>query len=79
MAGVPLSHYRQHRVTAVFAWCYSCHRGDEVDLELLIDRLGPDYPVTDVGRSLICSRCGAKTIQTQPAWPHAISSEADAG
>ena len=69
MPGAPLSHLRQHEVTAIFAWCYACSRGEELDLDMLIERLGPDLPVPDVAKHLRCSRCGGKTVQTRPAWP----------
>ena len=72
MPGVPLCHYHQHGVRAVLAWCDNCNHNAQVDLDMLIEKLGPDHLVTEVGRHMKCSACGSGDITTRPAWPKMV-------
>ena len=74
MPGVPLCHYHQHGVRAVLAWCNDCHHNAEIDLDLLIAKLGPDRPVTEVGKHMVCGDCGSTDVTTRPAWPKMVRS-----
>ena len=53
----------------VFCWCNRCSHNAELDTDLLIERLGPLYPVPELGIHLRCSHCGAQDVSTRPAWP----------
>ncbi|MHA6687728.1 hypothetical protein [Mesorhizobium sp. A556] len=51
---------------AVQAYCHasSCHHNQKLNLELLMDHFGPDFPAmaTDLEPKLRCSKCGGKKI-----------------
>ena len=66
MPGVPLSHRYQHGVKSLFAWCYKCAQGE--DLETLIWVFGPDFPVPDLGAKAACKRYRRRRVQTRRAW-----------
>jgi hypothetical protein len=52
----------------VWAYCNSCHHHAGIPLSTLIERLGTDFPVPDVGKLAKCSHCGAKECDTRPNW-----------
>lgn len=54
----------------VFCWCNRCRHNAVVPLATLIGRLGPAFPVPEVGARMVCGRCGARDVATRPAWPH---------
>jgi len=55
---------RRNGVRAVTAVCVDCkHKADVV-----VDQLGGDVFVPEVGRRLRCSACGGKRVETVPAW-----------
>ena len=53
----------------VFCWCNRCSHNAELEADVLIDRLGPLYPVPELGIHLRCSHCGTQDVSTRPAWP----------
>lgn len=53
----------------VFCWCNSCGHNAEVPTAPLISRLGPLFPVPELGIHMRCSHCGKKDVATRPAWP----------
>lgn len=69
---------RRHAVTLaqlrdqghdVFCWCNRCAHNAVIPTGYLLDRLGPDMPVPDVGAHMRCTGCGTRDIATSPAWP----------
>ena len=53
----------------VFCWCNRCGHNAVLEIEALVERLGPALPVPEVGALLRCTGCGSKDIATRPAWP----------
>ena len=53
----------------VFCWCNRCGHNAEVPTAPLISRLGPLFPVPELGIHMRCSHCGKKDVATRPAWP----------
>ena len=53
----------------VFCWCNRCNHNAEVSTSLLINRLGPLFPVPKLGSLMRCSECNARDVATRPAWP----------
>jgi hypothetical protein len=51
-------------VRAVIATCEACGHGADVN----VDALAETVVIPEVGRRLRCSACGAKQINTRPAW-----------
>ena len=54
----------------VLCWCHRCGHNAEMDATTLIARLGPLFPVPELGGRMRCTSCEARDITTQPAWPH---------
>jgi hypothetical protein len=59
-----LANMRQNGVRMVTAACEVCGRAADVNVDTLPETL----TVPEAGQRLRCSRCGAKTISTRPAW-----------
>jgi Zn finger protein HypA/HybF involved in hydrogenase expression len=51
-------HRQRYTITA---WCRTCDRNQPVPLDLLIERLGAEYPYTQ-GLRLTCSRCRSRDV-----------------
>jgi hypothetical protein len=61
-----LSNMRHNGVRAVIATCLAreCqHKADAV-----VDQLGDDVFVPNVGLRMVCSACGGRRVETRPAW-----------
>jgi hypothetical protein len=59
-----LGNMRANGVHAVIAECRACrHRADVV-----VDQLADAAFVPDVGRRMVCSACGGRSVETRPAW-----------
>ena len=59
-----LANMRLNGVRMVTATCEVCERQADVNVDALPETL----TVPEAGQRLRCSRCGAKTISTRPAW-----------
>jgi len=59
-----LGNMRQNGVHAVTASCEAC--GHEADVN--VDALPASLRVPQVGQRTRCSQCGAKKVNTRPAW-----------
>jgi ribosomal protein L37E len=53
----------------IFCWCNRCGHNAELPPAPLIDRLGPLFPVPELGVHMRCSHCGTQDVATRPAWP----------
>ncbi|MDZ7711599.1 MAG: hypothetical protein U5L06_00055 [Rhodovibrio sp.] len=53
----------------VFCWCNRCGHNAVLAIGRLVDELGHNFPVPEVGGRLRCTGCGGKDIATRPAWP----------
>lgn len=54
----------------IFCWCNKCSHNNVIRTEEIIERLGANYPVPDVGRNLRCRKCNnTNDISTRPNWP----------
>ena len=53
----------------VFCWCNRCGHNAEAATAMLVQQLGPSFPVPEVGARMRCTSCGSKDIATRPAWP----------
>ena len=53
----------------IFCWCNRCGHNQVMALEALLERLGPDMPVPEIGARMRCSRCQSRDIATRPDWP----------
>ena len=62
-------HHLVKQKLKVFCWCNRCRHNAELEADVLIDRLGPLYPVPELGIHLRCSHCGTQDVSTRPAWP----------
>jgi hypothetical protein len=80
LPGVPLAHYRQHRVD-VRVTCRDCMFHRDVPLDAVIARLeargvrGEQTGIVELA-SLVrapCSRCGGRRFVTGPAFPSRLS------
>ena len=45
----------------LYGVCETCQRVAKVDLQMLIDKLGPDYTVAQVRQRLRCQGCHTRT------------------
>ena len=47
------------------AYCNGCHHSKQLDIDALIEKLGPDHGALkkDLAHKLRCSACGAKKVQ----------------
>ena len=59
-----LANMRLNGVRMVTATCEVCGRSADVNVDTMPETL----TVPEAGQRLSCSRCGAKTINTTPAW-----------
>lgn len=57
------------RRIGVFCWCNRCSHSQVMELGMLIERLGTDMPVPEIGARMRCSQCGSRDIATRPNWP----------
>ncbi len=55
----------------LFCWCNRCGHNAVLPTGPLVERLGPDMPVPEIGARLVCRDCGARDVATRPAWPSA--------
>ena len=46
-----------------------CAHTVELDVDGLIDTLGPDHPVPAIKKRLRCTRCGSNSCTVQPVLP----------
>lgn len=53
----------------IFCWCNTCGHNASIDPAILIEILGPLYPVPEIGRHMRCSVCQKRDIATRPHWP----------
>lgn len=53
----------------VFCWCHRCGHNAEMETAPLIARLGPMFPVPELGGRMRCTACEARDVATRPAWP----------
>ncbi|MEM9622895.1 MAG: hypothetical protein AAF993_14685 [Pseudomonadota bacterium] len=45
----------------LYAVCEPCQRVEQIDVEKIIAREGPDYPITGVRKRLRCRQCGERS------------------
>ncbi|WP_247997038.1 hypothetical protein [Brucella tritici] len=47
------------------AYCNGCHHSKQLDIDLMIEKLGPDHGALykDLAHKLRCSKCDAKKVQ----------------
>jgi len=53
----------------VFCWCNRCSHNSIIQVVVLLGRLGPTFPVPEIGVHMRCISCGAKDVAARPAWP----------
>ncbi len=54
----------------VFCWCNRCDHNNIIESAQIIERLGGNYPVPEIGRNLRCRKCNnMRDISTRPNWP----------
>ncbi|MDA9190038.1 hypothetical protein N9P07_01245 [Alphaproteobacteria bacterium] len=54
----------------IFCWCNKCNHNNIIATKLVMEKLGPNYPVPEVGRNLRCGKCNnTQNIATRPNWP----------
>jgi hypothetical protein len=53
-----LGDFLTHRDYEIAAHCAPCRRHDEIDLDVLARRYGPELAITDLRRRLRCSQYG---------------------
>lgn len=53
----------------VFCWCNRCGHSAEAATAMLIQQLGPEFPIPEIGTRMRCTSCGSKDVATRPAWP----------
>lgn len=63
-----LSDLKQAKV-GVFCWCNRCGHSAEAATAMLIQQLGPGFPIPEIGTRMRCTSCGSKDVATRPAWP----------
>ena len=62
-------HHLQEQNLRVFCWCNRCSHNAELEVDLLIERLGALYPVPELGIHLRCSHCNTQDVSTRPPGP----------
>ena len=54
----------------IFCWCNKCSHNNIIKTAHLIEKLGENYSVPEIGRNLRCRKCNNKQdISTRPNWP----------
>ena len=54
----------------IFCWCNRCNHNNVIKTTQIIERLGANYPVPEIGCNLRCSKCNnTHDISTRPNWP----------
>lgn len=55
----------------IFCWCNICNHNNVIKTAQIIERLGENYPVPEIGRNLKCGKCNnTNDISTRPNWPN---------
>ena len=54
----------------VMCWCNRCGHSADIDPTPLINRLGPLFPVPELGGRMRCTSCEARDVATRPSWPN---------
>ncbi|MFC5353582.1 hypothetical protein [Azospirillum himalayense] len=44
----------------IYADCGPCRRSFRLDVAVLVERFGPDYPTLDALRKVVCKECGRR-------------------
>jgi hypothetical protein len=52
----------------MFVWCIRCHHHAAVEVSLLIEKLGANFPIPRVARHMKCSQCGNREVTVNPNW-----------
>lgn len=52
----------------VMCWCNRCGHSADIDPTPLINRLGPLFPVPELGGRMRCTSCKSHDVTTCPAW-----------
>jgi hypothetical protein len=70
-AGVPLQRFLSRGVAFLHVHCLShrCNHAARLRIDMLIRRLGPDFPMPAVKYHCRCSLCQGKHIDVMPSWP----------
>jgi hypothetical protein len=53
----------------ILCWCNRCSHNSIIQVVVLLGRLGPTFPVPEIGVYMRCISCGAKDVAARPAWP----------
>ncbi|MEM1400573.1 MAG: hypothetical protein AAGF58_11865 [Pseudomonadota bacterium] len=53
----------------VFCWCNRCGHNQVMPTPTLVNLLGPDIAVPEIGARMRCSRCKSRDVATRPNWP----------
>ena len=54
----------------IFCWCNRCNHNNVIKTTQIIERLGANYPVPEIGHNLRCGKCNnIHDISTRPNWP----------
>lgn len=57
------------------ASCNTCRETRRIDLQAMLERLGPDFLVDDLRPRLRCARCGRKDVISVMLWKDATATE----
>ena len=52
----------------VLCWCNRCGHNADIDPIPLISRLGPLFPVPELGGRMRCTSCQSHDVTTSPSW-----------
>jgi hypothetical protein len=52
----------------MFVWCIRCHHHAAVEVSLLIEKLGANFPIPRVAQHMKCSQCGNREVTVNPDW-----------
>lgn len=61
---------KRHGYT-LHAWCWTCGTGRVADLDLVVARLGPDFPNKNLSGKLTCRTCGKREVSCSLSPPQA--------
>ena len=54
----------------IFCWCHNCGHNKVIETIKVINKLGPNYPIPEIGCNLRCRKCNkTDSISTRPNWP----------
>jgi hypothetical protein len=70
-AGVPLKRFLARGVAYLHVHCLSqrCSHAARLRIDMLIRRLGADFPTPAVKYHCRCSRCQGRNVDVMPSWP----------